>query len=196
MGYSQAQKERHREEILSNAGEQLRSGGFSAINVVSLMKSVGLTHGGFYGHFDNKEDLLDQALERALCEGRLTQKLAASPKKKTFARYVGSYVSPKHRDLKGSGCAIPALVSDVSRRPEASRDIMQKHIDDFVDTVEGYLDGDRDKANMAVAAMVGSIALSRVMTDDAKATEMLKATKAYLLSLEDESENESDAAQS
>ncbi|WP_171134883.1 TetR/AcrR family transcriptional regulator [Ruegeria sp. HKCCD7221] len=188
MGYSQAQKERHREEILSNAGEQLRSGGFSAINVVSLMNSVGLTHGGFYGHFENKEDLLDQALERALREGRLTQKLNASPNKPSFARYIGSYVSPKHRDLKSSGCAIPALVSDVSRRPKASRDIMQSHIDGFINTVADYLDGDRSKANLAVAAMVGSIALSRVMTDDAKASEMLKATKAYLLTLEDDEE--------
>ncbi|MCV6587326.1 MAG: TetR/AcrR family transcriptional regulator [Marinibacterium sp.] len=186
MGYSQAQKEKHRDQILSNAGEQLRQGGFSAINVVSLMKSVGLTHGGFYGHFDNKEDLLDQALERALSEGRLTAKLAASNKKRSFARYVGSYVSTKHRDLPGTGCAIPALVSDVSRRPEASREIMQAHIDDFIDTVADYLDDDREKANVAVAAMVGALALSRVMTDDSKAAALLKATKAHLLTFEDD----------
>ena len=188
MGYSQAQKEKNREEILSNAGEQLRSGGCESINVVSLMKSVGLTHGGFYGHFDSKEDLLDRALERALSEGRLTKKLAAVQKKRSFARYVGSYVSRKHRDMKGSGCAIPALVSEISRRPEASRKIMENHIEEFVEVVAGYLDGDRNKANVSVAAMVGAIALSRVMTDDAKISELLKATKEHLVSLEGDTE--------
>lgn len=186
MGFSKAQKEKHRDQILTNAGEQLRSGGFEAINVVSLMKSVGLTHGGFYGHFDNKEDLLDQALERALSDGRLTEKMAAAQKKQTFARYVSSYVSPKHRDLHGSGCAIPALMSEVARRPEKSRDIMQTHINDFVDTVAGYLEDDREKANAAVATMVGALALSRAMNDEDKAKEMLSAVKAQLLALEDD----------
>lgn len=181
MGYSQAQKKRNRDQILSNAAEQLRAGGFEEINVVSLMKSVGLTHGGFYGHFDNKEDLLEQALERALSEGRLTSKLAASKKKRSFSRYVGSYVSPKHRDLKGSGCAISALVSDVSRRPEGSRNVMQTHIDGFIDTVSDYLDEDTEKANVAVAMMVGAISLSRVMTDKTKSNAMLEAAKAHLL---------------
>lgn len=185
MGYSQAQKEKHRDEILASASEQLRNGGFSAINVVSLMKSVGLTHGGFYGHFDNKEDLLDQALQRALDEGRLTAKLAARNKKPSFERYIASYVSPKHRDLKSTGCAIPALMSDVSRRPEASRDIMDQHINGFIETVANYLDGDDEKAQVAVAAMVGALALSRVMTDKTKSDDLLKATKAHLLGFGD-----------
>lgn len=186
MGYSQAQKEKHRDQILSNASEQLRAGGFAEINVVSLMKSVGLTHGGFYGHFDSKDDLLEQALQRALSEGRLTAKLAASNKKPSFKRYVGSYVSSKHRELTGTGCAIPALVSDVSRRSDKSREIMETHIDDFIESVAGYLTEDHDKAQVAVAAMVGAIALSRVMTDDKKANAMLKATKAHLLSLDND----------
>lgn len=186
MGYSQAQKEKHKAQILANAGEQLRGGGFSAINVVSLMKSVGLTHGGFYGHFESKEDLLDQALERALSDGRLTAKMSAAKKKASFERYISSYVSDKHRDLRSSGCAIPALVSDVSRRGPESRQIMENHIDDFIDVVAGYLDDDRDKANFAVAAMVGAITLSRVMTDDAKASELLKATKRSLIELKDQ----------
>ena len=69
MGHSQAEKARNRERILAEASRQVRRGGLESVSVGTLMKSVGLTHGGFYGHFESRSALLAEALERALLEG-------------------------------------------------------------------------------------------------------------------------------
>ena len=68
MGHSQAEKALSRERILAEASRQVRDGGLESVSVGALMKSVGLTHGGFYGHFESRETLLVEALERALLE--------------------------------------------------------------------------------------------------------------------------------
>src|SRR5271166_4130463 len=69
MGHSQAEKAQSRERILAEASRQVRHGGLESVSVGTLMKSVGLTHGGFYGHFESRDTLLAEALERALLEG-------------------------------------------------------------------------------------------------------------------------------
>ncbi|HEY2750970.1 TetR/AcrR family transcriptional regulator, partial [Phenylobacterium sp.] len=69
MGHSQAEKAKSRERILAEAARQIRQNGLESVSVGTLMKSVGLTHGGFYGHFESREALLASALERALLEG-------------------------------------------------------------------------------------------------------------------------------
>ena len=70
MGHSQAEKAQSRERILSEAADQVRDAGLESIGVGKLMRSAGLTHGGFYNHFESRADLLAQALERALVDGR------------------------------------------------------------------------------------------------------------------------------
>ena len=68
MGHSQAEKARNRDRILAEASQQVRRDGLETVSVGALMKSVGLTHGGFYGHFENRSALLAEALQRALLE--------------------------------------------------------------------------------------------------------------------------------
>ena len=70
MGHSQAEKAENRERILAEASRQVRRDGLESLSVGTLMKSVGLTHGGFYGHFESRSALLAEALERALRDGR------------------------------------------------------------------------------------------------------------------------------
>lgn len=185
MARSQSRRQQTTDKILAEASEQLRGGGFSAINVVSLMKSVGLTHGGFYGHFDSKEDLLDQALKRGLMQGRLTEQLARARQTSSFEDYVSTYVSKEHRELPDAGCAIPSLVCDAARRPPESRQIMEEYIQKFIATLEGFLDGNKDKARLSVSAMVGAIALARVMTNEDEALALLESVKNEILGLDD-----------
>ena len=79
MGYSQADKQRSRERILSEAASQVRDAGLESVSVGKLMRSVELTHGGFYNHFESRSELLAQALERALLEGRKASLAGADP---------------------------------------------------------------------------------------------------------------------
>lgn len=181
MGHSQAEKAENRARILAEASRQVRRDGLEAVSVGTLMKSVGLTHGGFYGHFESRSALLAEALERALAEGEAKAKVQESDPPQSFATIVRNYLSRAHRDGRESGCAIAALASDVARADATSRDVMSAHIETFIATVTASLGGDEAAAIAAVSAMVGALVLSRVVTDPARSDAFLKAVRDHLM---------------
>lgn len=178
MGHSQAEKALSRERILAEASRQVRDGGLESVSVGALMKSVGLTHGGFYGHFESREALLVEALERALLEGEA--KTGGNGAPVSFSALVHGYLSREHRDARDSGCAVAALVSDVARADAAARDVMSGHVETFIGTVARSLGGDDERAVLAVSAMVGALTLSRVVADPVRSDAILKAVQRHL----------------
>ncbi len=186
MGHSQADKAQSRERILRKAADAVRDTGLESVSVGKLMRSVDLTHGGFYNHFESRSDLLAQALERALVEGArsATASSKASDAPRSYETQVKRYLSRAHRDARTSGCAIVALASDVARADTASREVMSAHIDDFVDQLALSLHRqDEGDAMLAVSAMVGAVLLSRVQTDPKKSDALLKSVRDRLLAL-------------
>lgn len=186
MGHSQADKAQSRERILRKAADAVRDTGLESVSVGKLMRSVDLTHGGFYNHFASRSDLLAQALERALVEGArsATASLKASDTPPSYETRVRGYVSRAHRDARTHGCAIAALASDVARADPASRAVMSAHIDGFVDQLAQSLHGqDEGDAMLAMSAMVGAVLLARVQTDPKKSDALLKAVRDRLLAL-------------
>jgi TetR/AcrR family transcriptional repressor of nem operon len=183
MGYSQAQKAENKERLLDSASKQIREGGFASINVTTLMKSIGLTHGGFYGHFSSREDLLQQALQRALLDGESTARDTTKGSKRGFADIVRSYLSKKHRKTPSTGCAIATLMNDVARSDDASRQVMERHINAFIDKLSETLGANDAQAKLAASAMIGAIAISRVMTDDKAAETLLADVRDALLDI-------------
>ena len=107
MGHSQAEKANSRERILRKAADAVRDTGLESVSVAKLMRSVDLTHGGFYNHFASRSDLLAQALERALVEGARTADANMKPgdAPRSYESRVKGYVSRAHRDARTSGCA-------------------------------------------------------------------------------------------
>jgi TetR/AcrR family transcriptional repressor of nem operon len=184
MGHSQAEKAQNRERILAEASQQLRRDGLESVSVGALMKSVGLTHGGFYGHFENRSALLVEALRRALVEGEANAKAQAPGPGESLSGIVRSYLSRSHRDARDSGCAVAALVSDVARADDASRAVMTGYVESFIASVAETLAGDEEQAMVAVSAMVGALALSRVVTDPARSDAILKSVRDHLKSIE------------
>jgi TetR/AcrR family transcriptional repressor of nem operon len=182
MGHSQAEKAQNRERILAEASQQVRRDGLESLSVGSLMKSVGLTHGGFYGHFESRSALLGEALQRALLEGEANAQASGSPEH--FSDIVRSYLSRTHRDARDSGCAVAALVSDVARADEGPRTIMTRYVESFIASVAETLDGDEARAIVAVSAMVGALTLSRVVADPARSNAILKLVRDHLNALE------------
>jgi TetR/AcrR family transcriptional repressor of nem operon len=180
MGHSQAEKAENRERILTEASRQVRRDGLEAVSVGTLMKSVGLTHGGFYGHFESRSALLAEALERALMEGEANAKAHGSDRPQSLSDIARGYLSRAHRDARESGCAMAALVSDVARADTASREVMTDHIEAFIASVSEALGGDQEGAIVAVSAMVGALALSRVVTDPARSDAFLKTVRDHL----------------
>lgn len=188
MGHSQAEKAQSRERILSEAARQIREAGLDSVSVGKLMKSVNLTHGGFYGHFASRSDLLAQALERALNEGEATARAASdTAKPRSFMAIVRSYLSRTHRDTRNSGCAVAALAGDVGRADLNSRAVMEEHIEDFFSSIQHALGHEDDRAAIfAVSAMVGAVTLSRVVTDPRRSDTILRVVREQLLALQEE----------
>jgi TetR/AcrR family transcriptional repressor of nem operon len=186
MGHSQAEKAQSRERILSEAADQVRDAGLESISVGKLMSSVGLTHGGFYNHFESRADLLARALERALVDGRKAWLATegSDDKPRSFETTVRRFLSRSHRESRTTGCAVAALASDVARADEQSRAVMSKHIDDFVSqTINSLTSQDEGDALLAVSAMVGALLLSRVQVDPKQSDAMLKSVRERLLGL-------------
>ena len=188
MGHSKAEKAISRERILSAASMRIREAGLESLTVGELMKSVNLTHGGFYGHFDSRADLIAAALERALAEGEESSALHTSKHGQASVKsIVNSYLSPAHRDRPANGCAISALAGEVSRADPQVRAIMAEQLDRSIETIASVF-GDAEQAEQfaeaAWATMIGGIVLSRVYADKARADAVLASTRRAILDLE------------
>ncbi|MGY3591273.1 TetR/AcrR family transcriptional repressor of nem operon [Bradyrhizobium sp. USDA 4341] len=185
MGHSQADKARSRERILNEAATQIRDKGLDALSIGSLMQQVKLTHGGFYGHFASRSDLIAAALEQALTLGEASARASRGPDKPvSVSSLVRSYLSRSHRDQPKSGCAIGALVSDVGRADEQCRAVMEPHIESFIAKVaETFGDADDSGAIVAVSAMVGALAISRVITDPKRSDAILRTVRDAIVAM-------------
>jgi len=185
MGHSQADKARSRERILNEAATQIRDKGLDALSIGSLMQQVKLTHGGFYGHFASRSDLIAAALEQALTLGEASARASRDPDKPVSVNsLVRSYLSRSHRDQPKSGCAIGALISDVGRADEQCRAVIEPHIEAFIAKVAETLGDDGDSgAIVAVSAMVGALAISRVITDPKRSDAILRTVRDAIVAM-------------
>lgn len=184
VGHSQAEKARSRERILDAAALQLRELGLAGISIGELMKSARLTHGGFYGHFESRDDLIAQALDRALADGDASAINAASAKgPRTLKSFLNAYLSKAHRDHPASGCAVAALAGDVARADSRTREIMTAYLESSFDSIAALIE-DEDAAEFAISVMctiVGAMTLSRVMREEAASKKILLAARRSIL---------------
>ncbi len=189
MGHSQADKARSRERILEVAAAQLRELGLDGVSIGGLMKAVDLTHGGFYGHFASRDDLVAAALDKALTDGQASAIRSSSAKgKRTLKSVANSYLSKVHRDNPDSGCAVAALSGDVARSNDQNREIMSKHLARYFDNMQNVMGdtGSRELAISLMCMMVGAVTLSRVTTDASRSDEILQAARKSILRLGEE----------
>jgi TetR/AcrR family transcriptional regulator, transcriptional repressor for nem operon len=171
-----------REQVIGTAARLLRERGFDGIGVADIMKAAGMTHGGFYRHFESKDDLEVQASERALADtmGLLKAGLDAQPPD-PLRTLVETYVSTAHCNDPGSGCVLPALAVDASRSPDpALRAVFTKAIEFYLDQIAALSSaspataGGRHPAGI-LSEMVGAIVLARAIGDTPLAESLLSA---------------------
>ena len=185
MKVSREQAAENRERILDTAARLFREKGFDGIGVADLMQNAGLTHGGFYGQFASKEDLAAQACERALAQSaaRMERLVAAHPKDPLQA-VADSYLSTRHRDQPGDGCAFVALGAEAPRHAPAVRKVftaaLQLRIEKLIELMPGAKAARRRKALAVMASLVGAQVLARAVDDAAFSGEILDAVKASI----------------
>ncbi|ETR78231.1 TetR family transcriptional regulator [Afipia sp. P52-10] len=185
MGHSQADKARSRQRILTTAAKQIREEGLESLSIAKLMQAVNLTHGGFYGHFATRDELVAEALKEALRDGAKTGHMAIGEDRSLRAK-TRSYLSRAHRDSPAQGCAISTLSGETARAGGAARAAMTLHIRRLIQSIENALSGDpgsRERAVAIACMMVGAINLSRVADDTALSDEILRCARQAALVL-------------
>src|SRR5262249_50575609 len=171
MKVSREKAAANRERILEVAGKLFRENGFDGIGVADLMKSAGLTHGGFYGHFQSKDDLAAQACRRALAHSAESwAALAETSRGDRLGLLAKRYLSESHRDSPGQGCVLAALGPEAARQGPAVREAFTQGLQSLVDTLERTVTGRsraarRKQALAIMAQMVGAMALARAIDD-------------------------------
>lgn len=184
MRVSREQAVENRKRIVKTAGRLFREKGFDGIGVADLMKAAGLTHGGFYGHFDSKEALAAEAIDEAL-HGSVTRwkKRVADNPDAPLAALVDYYLSDDHRDSTALSCPIAALASETKRQGERVRQAYGEGANGLIDVLaetmpEDTPDARRQSALVAFSAMVGAVMLSRAVADRSFGDEILQACRA------------------
>ncbi|SPP92886.1 TetR/AcrR family transcriptional regulator [Bradyrhizobium vignae] len=186
MGHSQADKVKSRQRILDAAAVQIRELGLDGISIAELMKSAKLTHGGFYGHFDSRDQLISEALAKALSEGGPESvRLGSTNGPRTLKTLLNTYLSKAHRDDPSVGCAVAALAGDVARSDRKTREVMTDYLSNYFDNVADLLKGDHpdESAIAIVCTMVGAVALARVARDLSMSDKILRAAQRSILDL-------------
>jgi TetR/AcrR family transcriptional repressor of nem operon len=170
MRYVENHRVQTHSRIVENASYGLRQKGAEGLSVVDLMKLAGLTHGGFYNHFDSRAALVSEAIAFAMDQTTERWKKLTNGKTKGeyFDALVADYLSPRHRDNPKHGCALPALAADVARSSPSERLAFASKLVKMIDVLVELLPDEaphqaRQIATGAIATLVGSIVLSRAV---------------------------------
>ena len=188
MKKSKAATAETRKRIVKTAAREFRGKGISATGLAEIMTAAGLTHGGFYRHFDSKDRLVAEACGEgmhALLER--TEAAAAQGKSKGgFKEILESYLSIDHRDNRAAGCPLASLGSELVRSDSKTRAVASEGLLGLVEILTKQIRLARPEATkadaiFALSAMVGAVTLSRIVSDPELSASVLRDTKRRLV---------------
>src|SRR6267154_4278363 len=188
MRYSREHKLETHARIVKKASVRLREKGAHGIGVADLMKEAGLTHGGFYAHFDSREALVIEAFAYAMDRSteRWRKIAEQTAPEKRLATIVESYLTPVHRDDPGHGCAVPTLGAEIARESAKTRKAFAAKLEQMIDIMaDQILDvprkAARKQAMATLATMMGTLVLSRIAGSGEFSDEILASGREAVL---------------
>lgn len=182
MRYSREHKQETHARIVRKASVRLREKGAHGVGVADLMKEAGLTHGGFYAHFNSREALVIEAFAYAMDRGigHWRNLAEQTPPDKRLPLIVDSYLSTAHRDDPGHGCAIPTLGAEIARESLKTRRAFAAKLEQMIDMLADQMPdlprkAARRQAAATLATMVGTLVLARIAGGGEFSDEILQA---------------------
>jgi TetR/AcrR family transcriptional repressor of nem operon len=177
--YAKEHKQQTRERILATAGRRLKRDGIDGSGVATLMKDAGLTNGAFYAHFASKDDLVAEAIADQLHALHANIVAQAEPGPAGLEQIVRWYLSAQHRDNPGDGCPNAALLDEIGRCGDATR---QAYTDGVLVVIDGLAarmapadpPSARVKALSLLSLMAGTLQLARALTDRQLSDDLLE----------------------
>jgi len=178
MRMSQAEKDKSHARIVASASRLLRERGVEGTSVSDVMNEAGLTHGGFYKHFANKDALVESALDAAFAT--FTAMLDGNPPDAASA-FRELYLSDRHVRNPGRGCPVAAIGQDIGRGSEQLKTAFGRGVDHVVDalaeTMDGSAEARRTAAFQQFSMLVGAVVIARA-SDPQTVDEVLSAVSA------------------
>jgi TetR/AcrR family transcriptional regulator, transcriptional repressor for nem operon len=187
MRYDAEHKARTRERVLQEAVLAIRADGPERLGVAEVMKRAGLTHGGFYAHFESREALL-AAAAAAMFEtssGAFERATRGRGAAEGLAAYLAFYLSKAHRDSRDWGCPLPILSGDLPRMPAATRERFAEGVARLTAAIAGKLrelgrPHAEAAASSALSEMIGALSVARGMGATDQSDEVLARARASI----------------
>jgi TetR/AcrR family transcriptional regulator, transcriptional repressor for nem operon len=173
-----------RERIVKMAAREFNESGIQATGLAEIMDAAGLTHGGFYKHFSSKNQLVGEAIEKGM--EAIKGSMEGPRANRSLDDTVGEYLSKRHRDDSEGACPLASLGSELRRAENSTRQVASKAVEQIVSIIEAYLTGlspkdARSFAHAIVAAMVGGMMLSRIVTERKLSDSFLRDTRDFVV---------------
>lgn len=188
MRYPPRHKAEIHQKIVKDASRRVRSEGLTGAAVASVMRDTGLTHGGFYKHFDTKDDLLLESTREAFREiiDILVRAAEAVPSESAWKAIVKTYLTPEYCDHAERGCPMTALAPEFVRGDKKMRGAVFAELVNYKDRMVPFMPGrrtaDKERAFFAIfSTMVGAVQIARMMPDRSIQERVLGAAKDFLL---------------
>jgi TetR/AcrR family transcriptional regulator, transcriptional repressor for nem operon len=179
VGTSQAAKAASHDRILDVAAARIRRDGIDKLTVAELMNEAGLTNGGFYRHFDSREQLVVEATKRAMTDGSAwSVESGQLGGRRGYAKLVNGYLSMEHRDHPESGCGVAAMAADVARTDGAARVAYTHQVEQCLSVLSGLVEhSDPQRAEreavVLLSTLVGAISIARAVDDPQLSNQIL-----------------------
>jgi TetR/AcrR family transcriptional repressor of nem operon len=179
-----------RQRIVESASRRFRENGIAETGLSDLMQAAGLeTQGGFYKHFESKQQLLEESLGYGFTEilERLGGAADDAETEDRIEAIVSEYLSPKHRSRVAESCPLSAMGTELGRLEGDSREVVADGLKELIALVARQMKGKmtpdraRKRATAAVAAMVGGMMLSRIANNTQWSNSILAETRNLIL---------------
>ena len=188
MRYSLEHKAQNHQKILSVAARSFREHGGDSSAIGTVMKKVGLTKGGFYRHFESKDDLLVEAVARAFDEmgAGMTKIAESAPEGQALRAIIEYYLSTRHANSLGRGCVVSALGSELARKPVEVRRRIEVLQEAYRGRLLPYMPGETreeklEKIRVLFSSMAGVLMMARVTTDPQKREQRLMEARSFFI---------------
>ncbi len=182
MRFEKGHKAATRQRIIDAAAEKFRKDGVAAVGIAGLMGEAGLTHGGFYAHFESKEALIRDALAAAM--DRTSQRLNRAGDEAGLEGLIRTYLRRAHRDNPQNGCAIASLGPEIARHEPETREMFARRVEAFTARIAAYLPAEDAATAIGITGiLIGTLQLARATPDNVRSDQILEAGIAAALKL-------------
>jgi TetR/AcrR family transcriptional repressor of nem operon len=189
MGHSKASKANTHARLVETAAARFKERGVDDISLADLMQDLKLTHGGFYRHFDSRDELVAEALELALNQsGQAMRQRLFDGEKPDIGGFLDFYLNAAHRDGRASGCTVAALAGDAARKSPDLQAQFRKQIESSLKDLGAALEkggqrNSRETALLLLSALYGALIMARAVGDSALSREVLRTVRKQAMAL-------------